>query len=107
MAKYDWGYVEPVAPPIIFNADQVAPCPFEDEPVFICVDVEAYERDNNKITEIGICTLDVRDLAQQVPGEGGKNWMELIRCRHFRIREYKHLNNTEFVSGCADRFEFG
>lgn len=33
--------------------------------------------------------------------------MDAIRSRHFRINEYKHINNTEFVHGCADRFEFG
>jgi len=33
--------------------------------------------------------------------------MSAIRARHFRINEYKHVHNTDFVHGCADRFEFG
>jgi hypothetical protein len=75
--------------------------------VFVCVDVEANERNANQITEIGIAALDTRDLKSLVPGERGANWMTKIRARHFRINEYKHIVNTEFVSGCPERFEFG
>lgn len=75
--------------------------------VFICVDVEAYERNTKLITEIGIATLDTKDIAAIKPGEGGADWMSVIRARHFRINEHKHLNNVEFVAGCADKFEFG
>ncbi|TVY13160.1 Uncharacterized protein LARI1_G008062 [Lachnellula arida] len=94
-------------PAVSFTPDILAPFPQEGRVVFVCVDIEAYERNNNLITEIGIATLDTDDLAGVVPGEGGANWMKLIRARHFRINEHKHLNNTEFVSGCADRFEHG
>lgn len=95
-------------PPLaIFDPGNLAPYENEGSVVFVCVDVEAYERNNSLITEIGIATLDTEDLKSQVPGEGGSNWLSLIRARHFRINEYKHLNNTEFVDGCADRFEFG
>lgn len=82
-----------------------APYPFENNVVFVCVDVEAYEKDHKKVTEIGISTLDTLDLVNTPPGEGGLDWMKKIRARHFRIAEYAHLNNTEFISGCADRFE--
>ncbi|TVY43515.1 Uncharacterized protein LSUB1_G000356 [Lachnellula subtilissima] len=92
---------------VSFTPDILAPFPQEGRVVFVCVDIEAYERNNNLITEIGIATLDTDDLASVVPGEGCANWMKLIRARHFRINEHKHLNNTEFVSGCADRFEHG
>ena len=81
------------------------PYPFEDSVVFVCVDVESYEKDHKKITEIGISTLDTLDLVEIPPGEGGIDWMKKIRARHFRIAEYAHLNNTEFIAGCADRFE--
>lgn len=81
------------------------PYPFEDSVVFVCVDVESYEKDHKKITEIGISALDTLDLAEIPPGEGGIDWMKKIRARHFRITEYAHLNNTEFIAGCADRFE--
>ena len=89
------------------EVDVAKPVPyaFDLDVVFVCVDVEAYEREPRAITEIGISSLDTRDLANIVPGEGGKDWLSKIRSRHFRIREHGHLRNTEFVSGCADRFE--
>lgn len=82
-----------------------APYPFESNVVFVCVDVESYEKDHKKVTEIGISTLDTLDLVNTSPGEGGLDWMKKIRGRHFRIAEYAHLNNTEFIAGCADKFE--
>ena len=81
------------------------PFPFRDNVVFICVDVEAYEKNERPITEIGISTLDTNDLIDLPPGEVGKTWMKQIRSRHFRIKETAHLNNYEFIAGCADRFE--
>lgn len=75
--------------------------------VFIAFDVEAYERDNNKITEIGVSVLDTLDLAGVPPGKDGTNWHAKIRTRHLRVKENKHLENKEFVQGCANRFEFG
>ncbi|KAL8934053.1 MAG: hypothetical protein Q9216_006092 [Gyalolechia sp. 2 TL-2023] len=83
------------------------PVPFEfrSNVVFICVDVEAYEKNDRPITEIGISTLDTNDLIGLPPGEVGKTWMQKIRARHFRIKETAHLRNSEFVAGCADRFE--
>lgn len=75
--------------------------------VFVCVDVEAYEKANRPVTEIGISSLDTRDLRDLPPGDTGKLWMRQIRSRHFRITETAHLINKEFVAGCPDRFEFG
>jgi hypothetical protein len=94
-------------PTTSFHSGQLARFEQEASVVFVCVDVEAYERNTKLITEIGIATLDTKDIASVVPGEGGANWMSCIRARHFRINEHKHLNNVEFVAGCADRFEFG
>lgn len=87
--------------------DVTAPAPHrcDLDVVFVCVDVEAYEREPRPITEIGISSLDTRDLMNVAPGEGGMAWLSKIRSRHFRIRETSHLRNTEFVAGCADRFE--
>ena len=79
--------------------------PFNQGVVFICVDVESFERDHRIITEIGISSLDTNDIVKLPPGEGGKIWMSQIRARHFRIKEYAHLHNQEFIVGCADRFE--
>lgn len=82
-----------------------APYPFDKSIVFVCVDVEAWERDQKIITEIGISTLDTNDLLGVPPGKGGIEWMKKLRGRHFRIAEYAHLTNTDFVAGCADNFE--
>ncbi|KAI4124777.1 MAG: hypothetical protein LQ338_004636 [Usnochroma carphineum] len=87
------------------DTSDVAPYPFHSNVIFICVDVEAYEKMDRPITEIGISTLDTNDLAGLAPGELGRSWMKKIRSRHFRIKETAHLNNSEFVTGCADRFE--
>jgi hypothetical protein len=91
------------------QVDVTQPVPFEQESsvVFICVDVEAYEKNHRLITEIGIATLDTADIANLVPEERGTNWFSAIRARHFRIKEYGHLNNSEYLQGCADMFRFG
>ena len=82
-----------------------APYKFDQNVVFICIDIEAYEKDQKKITEIGVSTLDTLDLVELAPGPGGEAWMKKIRCRHFRVVEYAHLHNTDFIAGCADRFQ--
>ncbi|KAJ8105879.1 hypothetical protein OPT61_g9913 [Boeremia exigua] len=84
-----------------------APFVFDQSVVFVCVDVESYERAHHKITEVGIATLDTRELMNVAPGTDGENWRPLIRARHFRIREHAHLVNSEFVQGCPNRFYFG
>jgi hypothetical protein len=81
--------------------------PQESSVIFICVDVEAYEKNHRLITEIGIATLDTADIVDLAPEERGTNWFSTIRARHFRIIEYGHLNNTEYLQGCADMFRFG
>lgn len=87
------------------DTSELAPFPFYKNVVFICVDVEAYEKMDRPITEIGISTLDTNDIINLSPGEIGKTWMKQIRSRHFRIKETAHLHNSEFVAGCADHFE--
>lgn len=84
-----------------------APFMFDQSVVFVCVDVESYEGAHHKITEVGVATLDTRDLQGVVPGENGKAWREMIRARHFRIKEYKHLVNHLYVIGHPDGFLFG
>lgn len=75
--------------------------------IYIAVDVESYERNHNIITEIGFATLDTRDLKGIPHGEAGRDWHKSIRGRHFRVNEYKHYVNSDFVRGCPDNFEFG
>ncbi|CAL8576314.1 hypothetical protein XPA_002202 [Xanthoria parietina] len=87
------------------EVSEPAPFAFQDHVVFVCVDVEAYEKDHRPITEIGISTLDTHDLLGLPPGEYGKTWTKKIRSRHFRIKETAHLHNSEYVAGCADNFE--
>lgn len=85
------------------------PYPFSQAVVFVCVDIEVWEKDHSITTEIGVATLDTDDLNDLPPGEDGKAWLTAIRPRHLRISEFQHLNNSDFVSGCADNFdkEFG
>jgi len=49
--------------------------------------------------------LDTLDIVNVAPGTGGSDWMSHVRCRHFRVIEHAHLQNTEFVQGCAEHFE--
>jgi hypothetical protein len=84
-----------------------APHAFECNPVIVCVDFEAYERDNRRITEVGVSTLDTLDLVEIAPGEGGENWIKHIRSRHFRIWGREHLVNKDFCRGNASNFRFG
>ncbi|KEF58540.1 uncharacterized protein A1O9_06466 [Exophiala aquamarina CBS 119918] len=81
--------------------------PFDKETVLISIDVEAYERAHNLITEIGVSTLDTLDLVGVPPGPGGVNWIDQIRSRHFRIKGREHLVNRDFCPGNPDAFQFG
>ncbi|KAH7117680.1 hypothetical protein B0J11DRAFT_536476 [Dendryphion nanum] len=101
--------LRPTEPGALTTIDPKLPVnlPFDQSVVFVCVDVESYERAHHKITEIGIASLDTRDLAGVAPGNDGENWRTKVHARHFRIEEYKHLINRDFVHGCPDRFEFG
>jgi len=89
------------------DVEEPAPQPFDRDVVFISVDVEAYERAHNIITEVGISTLDAADIKSLAPGDGGANWMECIRSRHFRIGNHAHLRNTTFCTGDPEKFLFG
>ncbi len=91
----------------LYDFNRPAPFPTHLDVVFVSLDVECYERDHSCITEIGIATLDVRDLKGLGPGKEGKNWREAIRPHHYLIKEYAHLRNKEFVSDASDRVEFG
>ncbi|KAL9094062.1 MAG: hypothetical protein Q9165_003732 [Trypethelium subeluteriae] len=92
-------------PPI--DVEQAPPHPFDNTVVFICVDVEVWEKDHHSITEIGVSTLDTLDLIGVPPGRNGINWEPKIHKYHFRIKEYAHLVNSQYVEGCPDKFEFG
>jgi hypothetical protein len=97
----------PASQSTAIDASLPAPFAFEQSVVFVCVDVESHERAHHKITEVGIATLDTRDLVGVAPGENGEAWREKIRARHFRINEHRHLVNSDFVTGYPDGFMFG
>ncbi|KAF3000923.1 hypothetical protein E8E13_008572 [Curvularia kusanoi] len=86
---------------------QSVPFAFDKSVVFVCVDVESYERAHHKITEVGVATLDTRDLAGVPPGPDGEGWRRFIRARHFLIKEHAHLVNSDFIRGCPHQFHFG
>ena len=90
-------------PPL--DVTKPAPYAFNLDVIFICVDIEVHERDPRKLTEVGISTLDTLDLVKTPPGEGGRDWMNRMRCRHFRVADYAHIVNRDFVSGCPDKFQ--
>ena len=79
----------------------------DSDVVFICVDLEAFEFAQHKITEVGIAIADTRDLASLPPGINSDDWLSQIKSTHIRIAEYKHLVNKRFVHGCPDKFNFG
>lgn len=89
------------------DVEKPAPHPFDRDVVFVSIDVEAYERAQNLITEVGISTLDTADIRSLAPGQGGSNWMECIRSRHFRISNHEHLRNVTYCIGNPEKFLFG
>ncbi|KAI0024745.1 hypothetical protein F4780DRAFT_775680 [Xylariomycetidae sp. FL0641] len=90
-----------------WDPSQQVPFKARESMRFVCVDVEAYERDANVITEIGFAVLDTEDTMDVPPGESGRNWFSLIKTFHFRVKEYEFLVNRQFVDGCPDAFNFG
>jgi hypothetical protein len=80
--------------------------PFNDDVIFIAIDVEAFELPPRPITEVGVATLDTRDLHSKAPGANGEEWQKCITARHFRIEEHKDKTNQIFIDGCPDKFEF-
>lgn len=75
--------------------------------IFVCVDLEAYEFNQQQITEIGVSTLHSYDLLGLDPGKNGKAWAKKIHSRHFRIKEYARRRNKVHVESSPDNFNFG
>lgn len=75
--------------------------------VFVCIDCEASEWDQQKVTELGVAVLDTKDLAGTAPGQYGEEWIKEMNYAHFRPVEYAHVVNRRFVKGAEDRFAFG
>jgi len=98
-------------------------------PVFVSIDVEAFEHNHNIITEVGISTLDTTELPPpqenaptrenvlkaiqdsfdlvSPPPRRSDAIIDLIKSRHFRVSEHVNMRNGQFVTDAADRFMFG
>ena len=87
------------------NLERPAPLPFEQDVIFVSIDLEWWEHQPQPITEIGISILDTEDLAGVAPGADVGGWLGQIRSRHFRIIEQADKVNETWVQGCPDRFE--
>ncbi|KAL2277666.1 hypothetical protein FJTKL_15259 [Diaporthe vaccinii] len=96
-------------PPKDLTLDVEAPAPFEQDghAVFVCFDIETYEKNPGLVTELGFAILDTQKLVGVPPGAGARDWFDLIQSRHIRIKEYSYMKNTEYVEGCPDSFMFG
>ncbi|KAF8543923.1 hypothetical protein BDD12DRAFT_873899 [Trichophaea hybrida] len=99
-----------------------------EKPILVAIDVEAWEKDHDCVTEIGIATLDIAkiphvsklpkasmadldldniDYENGAPRTRATAICELIECRHLRITEHKSMRNGQFVNDSADKFDFG
>jgi hypothetical protein len=75
--------------------------------VFVCLDCEAFEWDQEKVTEVGVAILDTRDTWDLEPSAPPEAIMEKVQGAHFRPTEYSRLANKKFVRGCPTAFGFG
>jgi hypothetical protein len=75
--------------------------------VLICIDCEAYEHDQAKVTEIGVAVLDMRDLWNIEPSRLSEEGPGFIKSAHYRPVEFSRLVNKRFVHGCPKAFGFG
>ncbi|CDO92710.1 unnamed protein product [Kluyveromyces dobzhanskii CBS 2104] len=67
--------------------------------ILLCVDLEAFERDTNIVTEIGITIYDPRENFDH-------SVLPLTRSFHFCIEEAYDLRNGRFVDDAKDNFLF-
>lgn len=93
--------------PHTIDVNKPAAHPCESDVIIISIDVEAYERAQGIITEVGVSTLDTRDLQGTAPGKNAENWRQFVRGRHFRVLEHRNYVNHDFVAGCPENFDFG
>lgn len=98
-----------LAPPRDLTLDFDAPAPVEQDGhvVFVCFDIETYEKSPGLVTELGFAILDTKKLIDVAPGADARNWFDVIQGRHIRIKEYSYIKNMEYVQGCPDDFMFG
>ncbi|KAM0720099.1 hypothetical protein Q7P37_004235 [Cladosporium fusiforme] len=90
-----------------FDVDLPTAHPCESDVIIISIDVESYEKAHGIITEVGVSTLDTRDLQGTAPGACGEGWQQFVRGRHFRVTENVSYKNKQYVYGCPEEFRFG
>jgi hypothetical protein len=89
--------------------NHIMPFPFYENVILVAIDLEAFWREQSRITEIGLAILDTQDIHSGWPGREpfGKNWHKLIKSRHIRPTEHLHLHNLQINGGDPDDFRFG
>ncbi|EOD51248.1 putative qde-2-interacting protein [Neofusicoccum parvum UCRNP2] len=88
------------------KTDKLFECVNALDPVFIAVDLEAYEFNQRRITEVGVAKLDschLPPLSETSPGK----WLCQIRTNHYLMKDYQKHVNKKHVKGCPDEFLFG
>ncbi|KAF4554334.1 Hypothetical protein D9617_4g000870 [Elsinoe fawcettii] len=79
--------------------------------VYMCIDIEASEKAQDKITEVGIAMLDTRVIQGMAPGEAASAWLEKIIARHYITKDFIDIENTDYVKGgrigAKHEFAFG
>ncbi|RMY61198.1 hypothetical protein D0865_01126 [Hortaea werneckii] len=90
------------------NATSPKGCPTPTkDPIFVCIDCEAFEHNQSKITEIGVAVLDTRETNHLNSSSPLPAWFEKIKYAHYRPVEYARLRNKTFIQGCPEQFNFG
>jgi hypothetical protein len=86
-----------------------APYSFIKDAVLVAVDCEAWIRNPRLTTEIGLASLDTRDLESLPFGADplGSNWFSKIRGHHIRVAENMTLSNSDYVDENPIGFSFG
>lgn len=76
---------------------------------FVCVDCEAHEFAQDKITEIGISVLDMSTIGQplELSAFKAEDFIRRMQYAHYRIIEHGQLVNKRWVKGYPENFTFG
>lgn len=78
----------------------------DDDPVvFISIDVEAFEFNQDWITEVGLSALRVGGGV--AAGGNGEDWRSGILSFHFCSEEHRYKRNKVYVQDCREKFHFG
>jgi hypothetical protein len=71
--------------------------------VFVAIDLELFEFNNNYLTEIGIAVYDPRGMPKNQPNP----ILPKIKCCHFIVKENKRKVNGRFVPNNMYNFSYG